>query len=119
WGEDATNAFEALKKAMAELPMLALPDSNQLFVIEADASGVVGGHSGVLKTFKRMALELYWIVMKKDIEKLIADCVIYQRQKYSTMTPGGLLQPLELPTKIWVEVSMDFIDGLPKQIVIL
>ncbi|GJV04832.1 putative mitochondrial protein, partial [Tanacetum coccineum] len=75
---------------------------------------VVGGHSGVLKTFKRMASELYWICMKKDIEKLVTDCVICQRQKYSTMALRGLLQPLELPTKIWAEVSMDFIDGLPK-----
>ncbi|GKD45909.1 putative mitochondrial protein [Tanacetum coccineum] len=77
-------------------------------------NSVVGGHSGVLKTYKRMASELYWIGMKKDIEKLVADCVICQRQKYSTMAPEGLLQPLELPTKIWVEVSMYFIDGLPK-----
>ena len=39
WGEDATNAFEALKKAMADLPMLALPDFNRPFIIETDASG--------------------------------------------------------------------------------
>ncbi|GJW71145.1 retrovirus-related pol polyprotein from transposon TNT 1-94 [Tanacetum coccineum] len=39
WGEDATNAFEALKKAMEKLPMLASPYFNRPFVIKADASG--------------------------------------------------------------------------------
>ncbi|GJY41829.1 ty3-gypsy retrotransposon protein [Tanacetum coccineum] len=77
-------------------------------------NSVVGGHSGALKTQRRMAKEVYWVGMKKDIEKLVAECDICQRQKYSTMAPNGLLQPLNLPTRVWAEITMDFIDGLPK-----
>lgn len=37
-----------------------------------------------------------------------------QRNKGETISPPGLLNPLPLPEKIWEEVSMDFIEGLPK-----
>ena len=30
------------------------------------------------------------------------------------MNHAGLLQPITLPTQIWSEISMDFIEGLPK-----
>lgn len=39
WDDKATEAFEALKKALSESPVLALPDFDSEFVIECDASG--------------------------------------------------------------------------------
>ena len=74
----------------------------------------IGGHSGVLKTYRRLATELYWVGMKKDVEEMVASCAVCQRNKYMAIAPGGLLQPLELPTKVWEEVTMDFIEGLPR-----
>ncbi|PKU69827.1 hypothetical protein MA16_Dca025018 [Dendrobium catenatum] len=52
--------------------------------------------------------------MHKDVEEMVAGCEVCQRNKYMAMAPGGLLQPLALPNRVWEEVSMDFIDGLPR-----
>lgn len=39
---------------------------------------------------------------------------ICQTHKSLNTFPTGLLQPIPIPTKTWDEVTMDFIEGLPK-----
>lgn len=40
WTEEATVAFERLKQAMMQAPVLALPDFSKPFAVEFDTSGV-------------------------------------------------------------------------------
>ena len=40
-------------------------------------SSDIGGHLGVLKTYKRMATELYWEGMKKDVQRFVEACDVY------------------------------------------
>jgi hypothetical protein len=73
-----------------------------------------GGHSGFYKTYRRIAANVYWVGMKNRIQEFVRSCDICQRQKYLTSSPGGLLQPLPIPSQIWEDISIDFITGLPK-----
>ncbi|GAU42300.1 hypothetical protein TSUD_136860 [Trifolium subterraneum] len=73
-----------------------------------------GGHSGFYKTYRRLAANVYWVGMKGVIQEYVRNCDVCQRQKYMATSPGGLLQPLPVPERIWEDISLDFITGLPK-----
>ncbi|KAL8091541.1 hypothetical protein AgCh_033970 [Apium graveolens] len=73
----------------------------------------LAGHSGIKRILVRLSSVVFWPNMRRDVEKYIAACLVYQQTKYSTQAPAGLLQPLPVPNLVWDELTMDFITGLP------
>ena len=95
---------------------LVLPSNSPRIplILQEFNDSVVGGHSGFFRTCKRISNLLYWEGMRKQILQYIQSCEVCQRNKYQTLSPAGLLQPLPIPTDTWTDISMDFIGGLPR-----
>nr|GFB00269.1 retrotransposable element Tf2 [Tanacetum cinerariifolium] len=82
-------------------------------LLEHFYSGATGGHSKMQATIKRTGALVYWKKIRNQIKQYIRECDIYQRYKPELVPYPRLLQPLRIPTSVWTEISMDFIDGLP------
>ena len=52
--------------------------------------------------------------MEEDIEAYVKSYLVCQLDKTERRREAGLLQPLPVPEKPWISVSMDFISGFPK-----
>jgi len=52
--------------------------------------------------------------MEKDILHFVMECEVFQRNKGETINSPGALQPIPIPTWMWMEIAMEFIVGLPK-----
>lgn len=83
-------------------------------LIEAYHASSVGGHSGMDKTTRRIKRTFYWKGLKKDVQCYVSECTVCQRFKGENVHEPGLLQPLPIPERVWTDISMDFIEGLPK-----
>ncbi|KAA0037156.1 hypothetical protein IC582_013488 [Cucumis melo] len=77
-------------------------------------NSIFGRHSGFLRSYKRLTRELFWHGIKGDVQKHFEECTVCQRNKTLSLSRASLLTPLEIPTKIWDDISVDFIEGLPK-----
>ncbi|KAM1413887.1 hypothetical protein ACFX2I_005733 [Malus domestica] len=87
--------------------------TGKLKLLAEHHSTLAVGHQYVLKTYHRLKRGFYWPCMKGDIKTYISKCNTCQQNKYETLSPPGLLQPFPIPQKIWTDISIDFIMGLP------
>lgn len=70
------------------------------------------GHFGVAKTLEILTEHFYWPKMKVDVERVCSRYIKWKQAK-SRVLPHGLYTPLPVPSELWVDISMDFVLGLP------
>jgi hypothetical protein len=112
---DEHQHFQVLNGLLFFKGKLFLPNNSpfkQVLLEEFHAS-LMGGHNGIHRTFGRLQENVFWFGMRKDVETFVKSCVVCQQTKSSNHAPYGLLQPLPLPERVWEDISMDFIVGLP------
>ena len=68
---------------------------------------------------KVLRINVMFILLFNDVQDYIQQCVKCQRSKLTNQLPHGLLQTLEIPGNRWQSVSIDFITGLPNQMVLM
>jgi len=86
----------------------------QTRIIAAMHASPVGGHSGQKATFHRINRMFVWKGIKRDVINFVQQCAICQQAKHSNTHPACLLQPLPIPKGAWQDISLDFVEGLPK-----
>lgn len=52
--------------------------------------------------------------MKADIQKYVSDCTVYQRNKSLAISLASFLLLFDIPTRIWEDINVDFVEGLPR-----
>jgi hypothetical protein len=50
----------------------------------------------------------------KLVREFFRGCSVCQHNKTEHLHPVGLLQPLPVPDAVWMDISMDFVEGFPK-----
>ncbi len=72
------------------------------------------GHEGVERTLHRLRADFAVPNAKQAVQDFVRACAVCQRNKVEHLHPAGLLQPLPVPTQVWEDISMDFVEGLPR-----
>jgi hypothetical protein len=77
-------------------------------------NSTVGGHSSMTVTSKIIGGLFYWKGQQKHIRQYIRECNTCQRNKHENMASLGLIQPLPIPSAPFIDINMDFVEGLLK-----
>ena len=68
----------------------------------------------VAKTLELLIRQHKWFGMPKDIKQYLRNCHTCHRSKSRRHAPYGTLNPLAVPNRLWEDITVDFVKGLPE-----
>lgn len=110
-------------KTKTKFPVLAdsdymwktvVPVSHRNIIIRNNYDSITSGHSGIYKTFHRIANRFYWPKMKSDITRYINHCHKCLAFKSEQKLPLGQMSSRLNITKPWELITVDLVGPLPK-----
>lgn len=95
---------------------LYVPDDDELRakIVRLCHEDPAVGHPGRARTYALLSREYYWKGMSTFVRRWVRNCYICRRTKSFRVGHQGHLQPLPVPQRAWLDVSMDFVVGLPE-----
>lgn len=97
-----------------DIMYLGTSSSLRLKQLDSYHNSIVGGHLGIHVTYLKLKKYFFWPGMLKDVRNRVKTYDVCARCKGEHCAYPDLLQPLPIPSQAWQEISMDFIEGLPK-----
>lgn len=82
-------------------------------VIQETHDSALAGHPGRDMTKTLIGRNFTWPGMGQDVRRFLRNCDVCGRTAVWREKRRGLLKPLPIPDRMWAEISIDFITGLP------
>jgi len=71
-------------------------------------------HLGPRKTITYLRDNVWWKGLNSDVDAFCESCSVCKMSKPSNHAPYGLLETLEVPTRPWETIGIDFVGPLPE-----
>lgn len=91
-----------------------VPKEQRNSILQKYHDDPLAGHSGVFKTFMRIASQYYWPKLKADIARYIKTCKVCAQYKPEQRAKPGLMGGKPKVDKPWQMVVLDLIGPLPR-----
>jgi len=72
------------------------------------------GHEGVQRTLHRIRRDFHSPHLRRVVQDFVRACSTCQRYKSEHLHPAGLLLPLLVPSVVWTDLGLDFVEALPR-----
>jgi predicted aspartyl protease/transposase InsO family protein len=74
----------------------------------------ITGHPGRDSTFAILSRRFYWPGLSQEVRRFLRNCDVCGRVTIWRHRKKGLLKPLPIPDRNWQDISIDFMDQLPR-----
>jgi hypothetical protein len=109
----ADKAWRVVDDIVVREGRIFMPASSKLWpAILEQAHGM--DHEGIQKTLQRLRALFFTPHDTKLVREYIRGCSVCQQHKTEHLHPARLLQPLPIPSTVWSDIAMDFVEGFPK-----
>ena len=94
---------------------LVVPNNEKLRgrIISSHHDSITAGHPGRDRTQELIYRSYWWPSLRKDVARYIKGCVTCQRTKIRTQRNAAPLNPHDVPSRNWENISVDLITDLP------